>query len=266
MNKKFVSFVVSAIVMLLMATSTVFAENIFDQSFDTNGGANRFYVTDSCEFKVSGQAVSGQFSSNNITAWLQEAARVYDGTIKATGTLSGNFTPNILRAKDNGIAVLSGRGVGGSFKWQFVDKAAAQNFVDFLKAVKNAGLFTLTCETPYDFNVSLDTNGSANRFFIDDGQFKIAGESVSGRFATTDVIAWIQEAARLYDCPVKANGNFNYNTTPNIIKAQDNGIAKLGGKGVGGQFKWQCADKDAAQNFVDFLKLVAKAGLFELDL
>ncbi len=47
--------------------------------------------------------------------------------------------------------------------------------------------------------------GGANRFWYNDGQFFISGESVAGRFQTSDSTAFIYEAARLYDITVECD-------------------------------------------------------------
>jgi len=268
MRKLLISLVVLGA--LLMSATTVLAANLFDVSLDTNGGANRFWVTPDCTYRVSGQAVGGQPSFDNIGDWLVEAGRVFGGELVSTGNFNGNGAPNNISVNSNARVNIGGANTGGNYRWDFATVEAGQNFVDFVKMVRSddSNLFKTNCGLPLptDFDVSLDTNGGANRFYIENNQFKIWGQSVSGIFATTDVIEWVQEAARLYDCDTVRNGNFNYNATPNIRRAQDNGRAVLGGRGVGGSFVWQCDNQPEAQNFVDFLNLIAREGLFELDL
>lgn len=267
------------LVMMLGAALTLvpaaFAQDhLFNVSLGTNGGANRFWVTAKCEFYVSGQGVPGRPSFDNVGDWLNYAAGVFDGTTVATGSLSGNGAPNgfALNPKNNSDlwqVRISGSNIGGAYRWDFDNEQEGQNFLDFLLMVRNddSNLFLRNCGLPIreDFDVSLDTNGGANRFYVEGGQFKVWGQSVSGIFATTDIIAYVNEAARLYDCAPMRTGNYN-GGTPNIRRATDSGRVILGGRGVGGRFMWDCGTQPKAANFASFLDLIAHAELFELEL
>lgn len=116
-------------------------------------------------------------------------------------------------------------------------------------------------------NISTGTNGGANRFWIEDKGddafvFRIAGSDVSGRYQTTDINAFVNKAARLFDGKVEKSGNLSIATLdevggddPNINVNASNEVT-VGGEGVSGGFRWQFDDAQDAQNFADFLDLL----------
>ena len=105
------------------------------------------------------------------------------------------------------------------------------------------------------------TNGGANRFFFDkDGDILVSGQGVGGR---PEVSGNLGLLAEVWGGTVKSTGTFGGDGTgsaANIVTAQDNGIAKIGGKEVGGQYRFQFDSRDEAQSFIDFVKVVQDQG------
>ncbi|MEM8680847.1 MAG: hypothetical protein AAGF97_15975 [Planctomycetota bacterium] len=109
------------------------------------------------------------------------------------------------------------------------------------------------------FNFKGITNGGANRFWVNDqDQFFRAGSDVAGRPSTADVNVWLEEAAVLYNGSKVSQGNVNCSNYPSAsqVQVQDNGIVKLAGDGVGGQYRYGFNSVEEAENFAVFFRAV----------
>lgn len=213
----------------------------FNFNGDTNGGANRIWVTEACEFRLSGQSVPGQPTYDNITAWLLAIAALYDGTPLTTGQFDGTGSPSVIVANPDGTAVLSGDHVSGSFSWQFTSRSDAQNFIDLVVDIAQADLFIENCGLPVQtgFFYEDDTNGGTNQFYAADERFQITGDDIADTYETASFEAWLEEAATLYDGTLQKRGKLSGTKTPNGIRAQANGKAVISGSGIGGRYQWQ---------------------------
>jgi hypothetical protein len=229
-----------------------------------------------CTFYISGQGISGRPSTNDVGVFLVRSAEAFGGEVASTGKFTGNGTPNTFRVNvNNPRVVIGGRATGGNYQFDFDSFEEAENFLAYARILRDfegGRLFLRFCGNggQASFAVSLDTNGGANNFVIskrdfDGVRFQVGGQSVSGQFRTVSIIAYVQEAARLYDCDAIRSGSFAGTQEPNIRRAQDNGRVVLGGRGVGGQFRWQCDNAAEAQNFADFLDLLAEWDLYTVD-
>jgi len=128
--------------LLFSIVVSVKAALLFNYKAITNGGGNRFWVTDQCDYWYAGADVSGRVKNANFLDWFNDAAKLYNTLDTTNCGISG--MPGTVTAQSNGIAKISGNNVGGSCKWQFVDQGEASNFVDFLKAFFDSDAFD-TC-------------------------------------------------------------------------------------------------------------------------
>ena len=112
-----------------------------------------------------------------------------------------------------------------------------------------------------DWSWQGETNGGTNGFvYTAAGGFEVCGDDVPGTTAVTRTLL-----ASLWNGNIKSNGNI---TTTNAladlqIKAQNNGIAKVSGHQVGGQYRWTMANVTEGQAFVGFLRQVNGQALLD---
>lgn len=104
-----------------------------------------------------------------------------------------------------------------------------------------------------------DTNGGANRFFFDgDGDILVSGADVGGR---PQVSGKLNVLADVWGGSVTATGTFNGpDADPNIFRAQENGIAVIGGSDTGGSYRFQFDSQEDAQRFIDFARDIHDQG------
>lgn len=115
----------------------------FDQSYDTNGGANRFWVNNGKLF-VWGQGVSGtkELTGSDNSAFL---AGLFGGTLLSNGNVGAadGRTPlnaagsqlSITKEGDSWIVNFGNRFVSGSEKYAFKSEAHANKFVSVLTEI-----------------------------------------------------------------------------------------------------------------------------------
>lgn len=136
------SFLLASLVAGSLAgfTGTASADNIFNFTDITNGGANRFWVTDQFEFKVAGADVSGRETYICVNDWLDRAADLYDGyTVSFGNANQSSYPAGQVVVQGNAIVKLSGSGVDGSYRFQFSSVNEADNFADYFRQVATDG-------------------------------------------------------------------------------------------------------------------------------
>lgn len=230
--------------------------NIFDQNFDTNGGANRFWVTDNCVYFVSGQAVSGRSSYSDSTSWLNHAAQLYNGSVVRNGTITGPIAASQVSVFDNNRVNLGGSNIGGAHVFQFNSLSEAQNFGSFLTTVISAGVINPNCGLLYSYTVP----GSNTTTFSIGGDctYRANGNIVNGE---NDWLAAAAATYRGFD-RVLSFGNVTGEVTRNV-NAQPNGVVAFGGRNVGGNFRFRFDSQANGQPFADFLLNAITAGVID---
>ena len=96
----------------LMLTGSASAANLFNYKTITGEGANRFWVTQSGEFKVAGDSVAGRFSSTDKNAWIAEAARLWELESLCTNITGPDYPAPRYRPSE-GDFIISGNDVAG---------------------------------------------------------------------------------------------------------------------------------------------------------
>ena len=241
--------------------------NVFNFRDNTNGGGNRFWVTQNDEFKVAGADVAGRETFDNAEDWLLRAVELYDGTVKSTGNVTGDVGANQIVVQDNAIVKLSGSNVGGQYRFQFDTVGDAENFSDFFTEMVDflepddllnpngatAPVASTSSGSGNLFNFRDDTNGGGNRFWVtQNNEFKVAGADVAGRETFDNAEDWLLRAVELYDGTRISTGNVTGDIGASQIVVQDNAIVKLSGSNVGGQYRFRFDTVGDAENFSDF--------------
>jgi hypothetical protein len=232
----------------------------------TNGGANRFFFDKDGDILVSGQGVSGR---PEVSGNLDLLAEIWGGTVKSSGTFGGDGTgsaANSLSASDTGIATIGGKSVGGNFRFQFHTKEEAQSFIDFVKIVQDQGQLGVLFEgkdTEFEVAAPGASGRGATVISFDDGaddgvaDFRVGGSGVSGSESEESLDEFILTLAEdVYDGTAVRTGRFADDLGervadgmgPNIVEVMDDDVV-LGGRGIGGSFRWDFESVDKAERF-----------------
>lgn len=253
---------------------------IFDFSDGTNGGANRFFATnqttdqDDVTFSISGADVSGRESFDSVKDWIARAAELYGANTKGLGNINdsvldsenGKLQAVQISEQSSGkfMVSLGGLNIGGNFRFEFMTEKEANNFADFLNAARQFIIKNDVLNEVQGFDVSVDTNGGANRFWVSGGEgedfsFNVWGHSVSGTDSFDNIEDWIARAADLFDGTVKRLGSFSDSVLDsrdgqlsNVVVDDD--VVRLGGQNIGGAFVFEFDSNDDAENFGSFLQ------------
>lgn len=247
-------------------TITVFGpENLtnsgtaFSFSQGTNGGANTFGF-DGDSFFISGQGVSGRPRFQDFDNLLRAAAGVFDGVIERTGNINdqalpGGNGPNNIRVNDNDEVIISGRGIGGTYRIQFVGASEAETFRDFVDTILgeiDANNAVATDPTDFRFDA-----GDARLFFDevnDEFGFTTDGGATQTRFDNLE--EFVEGIAiDVFGGEQLRDGNFNAariagGQIPNGIRVTGGDDVVISGRSVGGRFQFGFADAGVAGDFV----------------
>ncbi|MDD7912172.1 DUF5801 repeats-in-toxin domain-containing protein, partial [Pseudovibrio exalbescens] len=114
------------------------------------------------------------------------------------------------------------------------------------------------------YSISMDTNGGANRFFIEPGAdfFKVSGQGVGGQQPVT-----LELLGELWNGEIvtrgngsEVRGNFSKNDPDAKISVNDNHIVNIGGRDTGGNYKFRFDNEQDAKNFAEFLQDIKADG------
>lgn len=138
--RKFLMIAIAAFAVLAMTSQVVYAANVFNYKAITNGGGNRFWVTDTNQYKVAGADVAGRETYYTPNDWLVRAVDLYDGSVVSNGSVNGPVSANQVTVQSNNIVKLAGNNVGGQYRYQFDNQTEAENFAKFFRAAADAGV------------------------------------------------------------------------------------------------------------------------------
>ena len=127
----------------------------YEFSGSTNGGANRIQIFEDEEltdlngqkvengfvFRWSGADTAGTASTDNWDNFVEEMGKLFGGTRLVDGTLNGvsndlfSQTQARIATSDATVMEISGRGIGGSERYDFATANEAQVFLTFFKGI-----------------------------------------------------------------------------------------------------------------------------------
>ncbi len=233
----------------------------FRFSQGTNGGANTFGF-DGDAFFISGQGVGGRPKFQDFDDFLEVAAEVFDGVIESTGTINdqvlpGGNGPNILNVNDADEVIISGSGIGGSYRIQFEETGEAETFLDFVERIfDEIDANNAVATDPTDFR--FDALSGARLFFDDVNDefgFTTDGGTTQARFDTLEEFVE-SVATEIFGGEQLRDGNFNATRiaegrVPNRVRVAGGDDVVIGGRSVGGQFRFDFADGGVASDFAN---------------
>lgn len=135
--------------MPVVKTDTVLESDDFGDVFDfnfrdiTNSGANRFWFDEKNDvLKVAGSDVRGRESFDDVNDFLDRAIELYDGSANDTVNYdgSGELGYGLKDGTDN-VVKFGVANVHGSTLVTFDDAKDAQNFLEFVDVLDQAGFF-----------------------------------------------------------------------------------------------------------------------------
>ncbi|MEM8596574.1 MAG: hypothetical protein AAGF76_08910 [Pseudomonadota bacterium] len=173
---------------------------------------------------------------------------------------------------------MGGKNIGGSFRARFQEEDEASNFQEFLNSARSVVLEQDIFDEAQDLNLSVGTNGGANRFHTsgvatgaDTILFKINGADVSGQDKFDDISDYIARAAELYGGANIRTGTFSDSILDSrdgelpdatVIERSDGSfraqLKKPQGNDLSGQFSADFGSTSQARNFADFLDEMAQ--------
>ena len=230
----------------------------------TNGGANRFGF-DGDSFFISGQGVPGRPKFDDFDDFLEVAAGVFDGVIESSGNINDQRLPdgdgpNGLRVNANDEVIISGSGIGGSYRIQFGGTHEAENFLDFVERMfDEIDANDAVATNPTDFRFDALTGTTDARLFFDDVNdefgFTTDGGATQVRFDTLEEFVE-GVASSIFGGNQLRDGNFNAERIadgqiPNQVRVTRGDRVIIGGRSVGGRFEFGFADSATANFFAE---------------
>ncbi|MEZ4859883.1 MAG: LamG-like jellyroll fold domain-containing protein [Caldilineaceae bacterium] len=200
-------------------------------------------------FMDSAKVVTATFSGGSTSTF-------YDLTVNVVG--SGVVSPTSGSYISGTVVPITATAAAG---WRFTGWSGDASGADNPLVLTMAGNKVITATFDNSiliFDYTADTNGGTNRFFVTAaGEYKIEGDDVDGTEIYTNVDAWLTRAAALYGGSVVSLGRVTGPIKGNQVTAQGNGIAKLVGKNVSGQYRFAFGSRTLAEVFADFLRTAA---------
>jgi len=214
------------------------------------------FAYDGCRFEIKA-------TGENVTPAV--VAAVFGINQRSSGHINVDDALNHwqVASQGNGIVKVSGAGVGGSWSWNgFEDKFAQADFHAFLSDVNAADLLDELLHPEYVVTTTYEG------YAFDEEVFSYSDEcgfEVVGGMYTNETPVTRANLAGVFGASIKSNGSINYDGSLKSwqIKRQNNGIVKIGGWKVGGQFRWNNHQLDDGSALTAFLQDVNSDGLVQ---